>query len=80
MLVTVGFDIYAIVSLEETISRNHLDPAERDWTFGQLLAIFVLLGVMNELLNLVLASVDRKKEEDGSEGTEMVHMTGAHGP
>jgi hypothetical protein len=56
----VGLNIYAIVSLEETISRNHLDPSEKTWTFGQILAIFLLVGVVNEMMNLWLASLDRK--------------------
>ena len=62
-MANLGFNIYAIVSLEQTISRNHLDDEERDWTFGQILAIFMLLGVANELLNLFLAGLDRKAEE-----------------
>lgn len=55
-----GFCIYLIVSLEQTIARNTLDPEEKGWTFGQVIAIFLLLGVANELLNVVLASWDRR--------------------
>lgn len=55
-----GFCIYLIVSLEQTIQRNNLDPEEKGWTFGQVIAIFLLLGVANELLNVVLAKWDRK--------------------
>lgn len=55
-----GLCIYLIVSLEQTIQRNTLDPQEKGWTFGQVIAIFLLLGVANELLNVVLASWDRR--------------------
>lgn len=55
-----GLCIYLIVSLEQTIQRNTLDPQEKGWTFGQVIAIFLLLGVANEFLNVVLASWDRK--------------------
>jgi hypothetical protein len=58
---TIGFmmfSIYCIVCLELTISRNSLDPSEKDWTFGQILAVFLLIVVANELLNLCLASLD----------------------
>jgi hypothetical protein len=55
-----GFCIYLMVSLEQTIQRNNLDPEEKGWTFGQVIAIFLLLGVANELLNVVLAKWDRK--------------------
>ncbi|OQD68699.1 hypothetical protein PENDEC_c032G00040 [Penicillium decumbens] len=54
------FCIYLIVSLEQTIQRNNLDPEERGWTFGQVIAIFLLLGVTNELSNVVLAKWDRR--------------------
>ncbi|KAJ5310044.1 uncharacterized protein N7443_002505 [Penicillium atrosanguineum] len=64
-----GLCIYLIVSLEQTIQRNNLDPEERGWTFGQVIAIFLLLGVANELFNVVLAKWDRKLagEQEGSQ-------------
>lgn len=55
-----GFCLYLIVSLEQTIQRNNLNPEEKGWTFGQVIAIFLLLGVANELFNVVLANWDRK--------------------
>lgn len=58
----VGFSTYAIVALEQTISRSHLDVEEKDWTLGRILAVCMLFGVGNELLNLFL---DRKAKEDG---------------
>ncbi|CAG7923218.1 unnamed protein product [Penicillium olsonii] len=58
-----SFCVYLIVSLEQTIQRNDLDPEEAGWTFGQVIAIFLLLGVANELLNVFLASWDRRKGE-----------------
>ncbi|CAI7568378.1 unnamed protein product [Penicillium bialowiezense] len=58
-----AFCVYLIVSLEQTIRRNHLDPEEKGWTFGQVIAIFLLLGVANELLNVFLASWDRRRGE-----------------
>ncbi|KAJ5135782.1 uncharacterized protein N7515_005060 [Penicillium bovifimosum] len=62
-----SFCVYLIVSLEQTISRNHLDPEEKGWTFGQVIAIFLLLGVANELLNVLLATWDRKKNENSQQ-------------
>ncbi|CAG7967291.1 unnamed protein product [Penicillium salamii] len=59
-----SFCVYLIVSLEQTIQRNELDPEEKGWTFGQVIAIFLLLGVANELLNVFLAGWDRR--QDGS--------------
>lgn len=62
-----GFCIYLIVSLEQTIQRNNLSPEEKGWTFGQVIAIFLLLGVANELFNVVLANWDRKIGRDDTQ-------------
>jgi hypothetical protein len=63
ILANMAFCIYAIVSLEQTISRNNLSPDERQWTFGQIVALFLLLGVGNEMLNILLAHWDDRKAE-----------------
>ncbi|KAJ5301858.1 hypothetical protein N7508_006721 [Penicillium antarcticum] len=67
-----GFCIYLIVSLEQTIQRNDLDPEEKGWTFGQVIAIFLLLGVANELLNVLLASWDRKQQSASTSSQQLV--------
>lgn len=63
MIIAVGFNIYAMVSLEQTISRNSIGDGEREWTFGQILSIFMLVGVANESVNFVLAYLDRQERE-----------------
>ncbi|OBT80380.1 hypothetical protein VF21_00916 [Pseudogymnoascus sp. 05NY08] len=63
MIIAVGFNIYAMVSLEQTISRNTIGLGEREWTFGQILSIFMLVGVANESVNFVLAYLDRNERE-----------------
>jgi hypothetical protein len=51
-----SFCIYLIVSLEQTIHRNNLDPEEEGWTFGQVLAIQPLRWpttiLVNRMVNL----------------------------
>lgn len=74
-----GFCIYLIVSLEQTIARNTLDPEEKGWTFGQVIAIFLLLGVANELLNVVLASWDRRTVNGESSQELVQHRPGSSG-
>ncbi|KAJ5098818.1 hypothetical protein N7532_005819 [Penicillium argentinense] len=69
--------IYLIVSLEQTIQRNTLDSEEEGWTFGQVIAIFLLLGVGNELLNVILASWDRQIRPESNPG---LGGTGSSGP
>lgn len=59
-----GFSIYAIVSLEQTIMANNVNEEEKQWGFGQVLALFLLIGVANELLNLSLASMDKKQRPE----------------
>jgi hypothetical protein len=65
MLAAVAFSIYAIVSLEQMIQRNPVNASEDVWTFGQIMAMFLLLGVANEVLNLILAHLDRKVSGGG---------------
>ncbi|KAJ5160325.1 uncharacterized protein N7482_007329 [Penicillium canariense] len=75
-----GLCIYLIVSLEQTIQRNTLSPEEKGWTFGQVIAIFVLLGVANELFNVVLASWDRRiGQEPGSQELAQVMPASSSG-
>ncbi|KAH8693681.1 hypothetical protein BGW36DRAFT_429720 [Talaromyces proteolyticus] len=63
MINTSSVNIYAMVSLEQTIARNNIGPGEKDWTFGQIIAIFMLVGVVNEGVNFGLAYLDRLKRE-----------------
>ncbi|QQK46790.1 hypothetical protein Pdw03_1688 [Penicillium digitatum] len=71
-----SFCIYLIVSLEQTIHRNDLNPEEKGWTFGQVIAIFLLLGVANELLNVLLANWDRKQAESSQQLVQFRQGTG----
>jgi hypothetical protein len=66
-VVYCSFCVYLIVSLEQTVQRNRLNPEEKGWTFGQVIAIFLLLGVANELVNVLLARWDRNKAESSRE-------------
>ncbi len=60
-----GVNVYAIITLEQTIQRNDLGPEEREWSFGQVLALFMLAGVAVEVLNIFLAKMDtREKQKD----------------
>ncbi|KFY47860.1 hypothetical protein V496_10407 [Pseudogymnoascus sp. VKM F-4515 (FW-2607)] len=60
-----AFSIYTIISLEQTISRNNLSSDERKWTFGQAIALFLLLGPVIEIVNLVISSIDRDSNDSG---------------
>ena len=60
-------NVYGIVMLELTILRNDVSPAERPWTFGQVLAVFLLLNVVVEVFNMLLANIDPKEKENTDE-------------
>ena len=49
---------YFIVMLELTIKRNNLGPGSGTWTFGQVLAMSLLLGPIVELGSLLLGKGD----------------------
>jgi len=46
MLIHTGIIVYMIVTLEQMMARNQSPDEEREWTFGQVLAVFLLLGVV----------------------------------
>ncbi|PQE33831.1 hypothetical protein CJF32_00010830 [Rutstroemia sp. NJR-2017a WRK4] len=65
VVLRTGVNVYAIVTLEQTIKRNDVGPEEREWSFGQVLAIFMLVGVAVEVLSIFLAKMDaREKQKD----------------
>jgi hypothetical protein len=53
---------YIIAMLELIIARNNLGPGARLWTFGQVLAMMMLIGPIIELLSLLLGSLDQGPE------------------
>jgi hypothetical protein len=52
--------IYAIVMLELIIRRNALGPGLNDWTFGQVLAMMMLLGPLIELGSSMLGEKENE--------------------
>lgn len=52
-----GINVYMIVTLEQIVGRNSLGEEEWEWTFGQVLALFLLLGVVVEVGNILLPTV-----------------------
>lgn len=62
---------FQVVTLEQMVHVNNLSPEEKDWTFGQILALFVLLGVVVEVINILLNKLDgpshtnRDSDDDG---------------
>lgn len=49
---------YAIAMLELMIHRNPLAPGAGEWTFGQVLAMMMLVGPLVELVSLLLGKAD----------------------
>lgn len=49
---------YLIAMLELMIKRNNIGPGLGSWTFGQVLAMALLLGPLIELVSLLLGVVD----------------------
>ena len=70
------------MTLEQMVCVNKLSEEESDWTFGQILALFVLLGVVVEVINILLSKLDSRSRvgvpEDGD--TNLSHpMSGGVG-
>ncbi|KAK4160247.1 hypothetical protein QBC43DRAFT_325659 [Cladorrhinum sp. PSN259] len=71
MLIHTGINVYMIVTLEQIVARNHLSEEESEWTFGQLLAIFMLLGVVVEVVNILLPKLDAEERHGGGADIEL---------
>lgn len=80
LLVNIGM----VVSLELTVSRNRIAAEEQQWAFGQVVAMFLLLGVVWEVLDVVLAKLDERRsleefgemeneESEGAPPTDVGH-------
>lgn len=69
-------NVYGVVMLELTVSRNKLGEDEKKWTFGQILALFLLFSVAAEVANIILAQVDRQVESKKSKvaGTTVMNQ------
>ncbi|KAK4171725.1 hypothetical protein QBC36DRAFT_339411 [Triangularia setosa] len=50
--------IYLAVMLELIIQRNALAPGLEEWSFGQVLAVTMLIGPLIELASLLLGKID----------------------
>lgn len=57
MLGRLGASIYMMVMLEMMIRRNELLPSIAEWTFGQVLAMSMLIGPLVEFASLLLGKV-----------------------
>jgi hypothetical protein len=56
---TIG-SVYVIVMLELIIRRNQLGPGINQWTFGQVLAMMMLVGPLIELTSSMLGEKDQE--------------------
>ncbi|KAI6382426.1 hypothetical protein MCOR25_000722 [Pyricularia grisea] len=59
----LAFSIYAIVSLEQMINANKVAAEESEWTFGQVIAIFLLAGTLYELLGVLISNYGSKQRQ-----------------
>jgi len=62
------FVTYGVVMLELTIKRNDVAPGESVWSFGQIVAVVIAIGGMNEVLNFFLG----KEWEDNTAEAEQI--------
>ena len=58
-----AFSIYAVVSLEQTISRNNVASVEQNWTFEHVIALFLLFRTVNGILNVIISKMGPNEED-----------------
>ena len=59
--------IYVITMLEAVLRRNDLGPGMGAWTFGQVLAMMMLIGPLVEVISALRKKVDGGDEDEGYE-------------
>lgn len=60
-----GSIIYLLVTTEEIMNRNNLPSTVSQWTFGQTLAMFLIVPSLVELATLILEIMKLTRGEDG---------------
>lgn len=55
---------YLAAMVELMIQRNKLEPDEEEWTFGQVLAMMMLIGPVIELMSMLLGKLDERGQAD----------------
>ncbi|KAF8603179.1 hypothetical protein BDV93DRAFT_607007 [Ceratobasidium sp. AG-I] len=73
-----GTLIYLIVSTEQTIKKNDYTKATADWTYGQTIAVILLLQQIMDIASTYMEKKEEKKLENGkqdSDGGNSIQMT-----
>ena len=78
ILFILAVDIGLFVSTEQTIQRNRVGPGEGQWTFGQTLALLVVVFPAMDLLRQIRDMRESRRlrmlaesEQDNPDGQEM---------
>jgi hypothetical protein len=50
--------VFMVVGMEQSHASNRVAPEEQQWTFGQVLAMFLMLGVVWEVMDVGLTLLD----------------------
>lgn len=77
---TLGTLIYLVVSTEQTIIKNDPEKTTNDWTYGQTIAVILLLQQVMDIASTWVEKRAEKKEQkeeekQDSEGVNSLEMT-----
>jgi hypothetical protein len=61
-LIHLGGWVYAVVAFEQTLQSNNLSPNDFEWSFGQILAIVLLIGPLFNLITVLHDESESKHE------------------
>jgi hypothetical protein len=87
ILFVLTLDIGLFVSTEQTIRRNNVGPGEGQWTFGQTLALLVVIFPMMDVWRMIRGVWDRRRrpgrleesertgDGDNTDGREMAQVS-----
>lgn len=71
LIARLMFVTYGTVMLELTVKRNNIAPGENVWSFGQIVAVVIAVGGINEVVHFFLGKEWRHEtaEDEQIEGT-----------
>ncbi|CCO37557.1 Pc16g04440 [Rhizoctonia solani AG-1 IB] len=65
--IAIATHVFLIYAIEQTIKKNDVDGTTRDWSYGQTIALILLLPPFMDLCSTYIESREKKEEEEEEE-------------
>ncbi|CAE6450616.1 unnamed protein product [Rhizoctonia solani] len=62
--IAIGTYIFLIYAIEQTINKNDFERTTRDWSYGQTIALILLLQQIMDLFSTIIEEREKKEADD----------------